>query len=308
MESVLDIPVQFGGVSIGEATARLGVKIDRSVCSINAADDIFCGHRLNGRVVLGGSDDQPGQTRFLDTDDYVDGVFDVKRFGANSKEISTGLTFSLRDVDVAELAKFSKGSGRLIVNNVGELPEDSKADDDEGSEEIDPSLEAAGPWQHVPLSDLFHGALLKSLNEAGLNTVGDMAKYTAANRLTDIDGIGEGKAAKIEERMLEFWRANPGADQQQPELDQAAEPTPGPEASGDPEDWRQKPLDALGLTNAINDMLAEMKVTTVGGLSELVDAINDSRAVWPKGIGPMKAEEIQGRLLNFRDRHEPVTA
>jgi len=38
---VLDIPVQFGGVSIGDQTARLGVSIDRKSLNLNAADEAF---------------------------------------------------------------------------------------------------------------------------------------------------------------------------------------------------------------------------------------------------------------------------
>lgn len=217
--AVLDIQVEFGGVSIGDATARLGVKIDRSVCSILTADEVFCGHRLSGRVVLGGGSDQPGQQHLVDDlEEMVAGVFDVKRFGANAKQISTGLTFSLADVDITSLAKFSKGAGRLVINEVGELPYDAEEEDDDeagASGQTPGTLKATGPWRDVQLDTLFHGALLKSLKKAGLATVGALADFTASDkRLTDLDGIGEGKAAQIEEVMLAFWQANPDADRQ----------------------------------------------------------------------------------------------
>lgn len=210
--TVLDIPVEFGGVSIGEATARLGIRANRSVLNLAAADEVFCGHRLTGRVVLGGSDDQPGQGRIVDDLDHqVDGTFDCKRIGVTQEQISTGLTFSLADVDVRELAKFSKGTGRLIVEGVGELPEE--ADDDAVQTDAPGTLKAEGPWRDVLLDTLFHGALLKSLNKAGLVTVGNLADFSASEqRLTDLEGIGPGKAAQIEDRMLQFWEQNPDAD------------------------------------------------------------------------------------------------
>ncbi|WP_425618087.1 helix-hairpin-helix domain-containing protein [Anatilimnocola sp. NA78] len=224
--NVLDIPVKFGGVSIGEATARLGLSIDRSVCNINAADETFCGHRLSGRVIRGRSGDQAGQSTIVeDLDHYVDAVFDVKRIGVNSTNITTGLTFSLADVDIRELAKLSKGAGRLIIKEVAELPDDAVDDAPQLDDETPDTLKAEGPWRMVQLSTLFEGALLKSLKEAGLTTVGQLSDYTASEkRLTDIPGIGPGKAEKIENRMLEFWEQNPNADQAEGAAEQTAEP------------------------------------------------------------------------------------
>jgi hypothetical protein len=210
-----DFPVKFGGVSIGEATARLGVSIDRSVLNIVAADELFCGHRLTGRVIRGRTGDQAGQTTFVD-DFALDAVFDVKRFGANQSTISTGLTFSLPDIDLATLAKMSKGAGRLVIKAIAELPDDSPAHDDEDDDAPDESLKAEGPWAEVKLGELFKDSLLKSLNAAKLYTVGDLANFSRNpdNRLTDLEGIGPGKAEKIENRMLQFWADNPDADQQ----------------------------------------------------------------------------------------------
>ena len=213
--SVLDIPVEFGGVSIGDATARLGIRIDRSVCNVNTADDVFCGHRLSGSVVLGANGDSAGQKKIVDDLDHqVSGVFDVKRFGANQKQITTGLTFSLADVDIQELAKFSKGSGRLIVNDVSELPEEESSEEEADEDEDDDDR---------------------------------------------------------------------------------------PILSGD---WKASPLADLGLTTGVVDMFAEQKVTTVGGLIELKEAIDSAKAVWPKGVGPQKQEDILKRLDSFRDKKE----
>lgn len=211
-KAVLDVLVQFGGVSIGQATARLGVRIDRGSIELPQADDCFCGRRLTGEVILGQRDDMPGQTKMFDADHTVSGVFDVKRIGVDPDTISTGLVFNLADVDIAELAKFSKGAGRLVIFEVSELPDDA-AEEEHGEEfaSAPPStLRAAGPWRDHPLDAMFAGAILKSLKKAGIETVGALADYSASERrLTDIEGIGPGKAANIEERMLGFWSSNP---------------------------------------------------------------------------------------------------
>lgn len=211
-ESVLDLPVDFGGVSIGDRTARVGVRFDRSAITLADADMAFCGHRLSGLVKLGGKNDGNGQQVMFDKDLCLEGTFDCKRISADSKQISTGLTFALKDIDIAELAKLSKGSGRLIVLNVAELPDDSDDDDADDDEELrrqPGELLSSGPWHDVELSTLFDGQPLKSMKKAGIKTVGDLSDYTAADkRLTDLDGIGPGKAQAIEDRMLQFWEDN----------------------------------------------------------------------------------------------------
>lgn len=216
---MLDIPVEFGGVSIGEATARLGIRANRSVLNINSADEVLCGHRLTGRVVLGGEDEQPGQGRLVDDLDHtVAAVFDCKRIGVNPTQISAGLTFTLADVDIKELARFSKGAGRLVIEAVSELPVDQDDSDDEISGETPDTLKAEGPWRDVPLDTMFHGAVLKSLKKAGLATVGHLADYSASEkRLTDIEGIGAGKAEQIENQMLESWQQRGRPERGRPE-------------------------------------------------------------------------------------------
>lgn len=297
----LDIPVQFGGVSLGDATARLGLKIDRSVCNITTADDTFCGHRLSGRVILGGSDDTAGQGRLVDDlDHHVDAVFDVKRFGANAKEISTSLTFSLKDVDLLELSKLSKGSGRLIIDNVAELPEDEGDDtDDDISLQAPSTLKVTGPLRDVQLDTLFHGALLKSLKKGGLATVGQLTDFTGSDKkLTDIAGIGPEKAEKIQNQMVAFWKQNPEQNWDSEKQEPATEPI----------DWRQAPLSALGLAAGVCEMFSQHGVTTIAGLIELKANIDDAKAVWPRGVGPAKAEDVCKRLDDFRDKHEAKEA
>jgi hypothetical protein len=209
--SKLSVLVQFGDVGIGQETARVGVTIDRSALDLMTADQCFCGKRLIGKIILGRKDDSDGQGKLIEDTDYeVDGAFDVKGINVKPGKISAGLTFSLASINVSELAKFAKGSGRMVVNEVQELPEPEE--DEFEPADVGPSaaLKADGPWRHFKLDKIFDGAILKSLNSAGLNTVGDMHNWTASEkRLTDIKGIGEGKAGQIEEGMMRFWESNP---------------------------------------------------------------------------------------------------
>jgi hypothetical protein len=218
--SILEVAVAFGGVSIGEKTARVSMKIARgeSGLDIVAAEDLFCGRRLTGRIQLGGKTDTPGQTKFIETDVVVDGTFDIHRFGVTPEAFTTGATFSLKEIDIGDLAQFSKGQGRMVVNDKTEIPHDAiveDADDDDNEKTLPGTFTQDKPWRKVLLDTLFVGQVLKALKAAGLATVGDLHDYQQPSKsgfikqLADIKGLGPAKVQIIEDRMLEFWRDNP---------------------------------------------------------------------------------------------------
>lgn len=131
----LELPVSFGGVSIGDRTARLGVSLDRNVVTLDVmkADQSLCGCRLTGKIVArsgevaGEQDPLPG----LDAGDTVlDATFDVKQLSITPASISFGLTFAIKGLDVGELAHFAKRSGKLIVYEVSEIPTERGDEDD----------------------------------------------------------------------------------------------------------------------------------------------------------------------------------
>lgn len=130
-EPVLNVPCEFGGVSIGDTSARLGVRVPRGFLNIVAADECLVGHRLDVIVKLNREGVDPKQLSLLDDiEDSITGSADVKRIGVNAESISFGLTFSLPDIDISELARFSKGTGAIQINNVSELPKEIEGDDD----------------------------------------------------------------------------------------------------------------------------------------------------------------------------------
>ena len=131
--NVLSVAVDFETVSIGDGTARIGIKIDREHMNVVAADEAFCGRRLSGRIVAMPKDEDPDQQHMFDGEKHeLSGFFDVKRFGASPKAITAGLTFALAEIDVSELGHFAKRCGRLIIDSVGPLEVDGEpADEDE---------------------------------------------------------------------------------------------------------------------------------------------------------------------------------
>jgi hypothetical protein len=132
----LKLACDFGGVSIGDGTARLGLTINREALTLAAAVKTFCGRRITGVVCVGDVD--PDQTSFLNDAEYkIPSVFDCKRMGLTLKEYSLGLTFSLADIDAECLTHFAKKKGMLRVDLSSALPEKAERNGDDDEEEED---------------------------------------------------------------------------------------------------------------------------------------------------------------------------
>lgn len=211
--AVLDKPVAFGGVSIGKSTGRIGIGIDRGWIELEEAADMFCNRRLIGKVVLGGADDASGQQKLVDDLEVeVNGAFDCKGFRVTEDSLSTGLTFSLKEVSIADLAKFSKGVGRLVVMETGEIPDDAPSEEFDGEM---PILKATGEWTLVRLDTMpLKPGIIKCLQKAGITTVGELADFTALHGewwSKDVPGVGDAARQQVEDTLEKFWAANPEA-------------------------------------------------------------------------------------------------
>lgn len=130
-----DLPVEFGGISLGKDTARIGVSIARSDLMLTNADELLVGHRLTCEITLDGSEDTTsGQQRLVDDLDLrIDGIADCKGMRVTPDLIAAGLTMSLRDLVLEDFAKFSKGKGRLIISGVAKIEVEQTEDDADGS-------------------------------------------------------------------------------------------------------------------------------------------------------------------------------
>jgi hypothetical protein len=139
-------------------------------------------------------------------------------------------------------------------------------------------------WREAPLSDLgLSPGILKALAECEghpITTVGQLADWTAAeHRLTDIKGIGEGKAEEIDKALELFWAAR-----------KAAGPAKG-EASPEVVEEAFAALLSVGHTDeqarkAIDGALATG--AKFKGVPDLLDAIYEQRreaeGVLPEGV------------------------
>ena len=203
--------VQFGGVSIGEATARIGIRIERELLNLDAADELFSGRRLSGAVMVVPDGESPDQQRLFDGDDKheIESTFDVKGFRVAPKEIGCGLTFALAEIDVAELGHFAKRSGVLQIDEVAALPEEEPEDKEDLIAEA-----AAGPrlplaaWRNEPISRVgVKGKPAECLLAAHIDTLGKLQSLMEKHGawwFREVKGIGESTAEKIGEAFNAF--------------------------------------------------------------------------------------------------------
>jgi hypothetical protein len=97
-------------------------------------------------------------------------------------------------------------------------------------------------WKRETIASLgnfgLHPKIIEKINEAGILTIGALAEWTnSGNRHTDIPGIGEGKAQKIDDALDKFWAARA----------QSNAPAAEPEPDG--------PLDAIPRTHIVGDVI-----------------------------------------------------
>ena len=130
--AILDVSVSFGGVSIGDTTAKVSFTVDRGSFDLEAADRFLCGKRLTGRLVVVRGNEDPDQEPLPGMEDdkfELASVFDCKGFRATPKAIASGAVFLLESIDVSVLGHIAKKSGRLIVASVEEASSGNEDED-----------------------------------------------------------------------------------------------------------------------------------------------------------------------------------
>jgi hypothetical protein len=145
----MNLIVKFGGLSVGESTARLGVAVARENLDLDDADASLCGRRLTatiiGRSVGTANGDQTALPGMEAEDAKIDGVFDVKKFGVTASRITFGLTANLKDIDISTLSHFPTREGELRIDKIGPLPDGDDEDDEDDDGDEDPKDEAEPP-------------------------------------------------------------------------------------------------------------------------------------------------------------------
>ena len=151
---------------------------------------------------------------------------DLEEIREVAREAAKAEATYLRQAEVAKVAK--KGWEALLAKlqrlSLGAAEDYPLFDQPALADPVvsDPAPESE-PWRDVPIADLgrfgLSPTIVAKLVDAGLGTIGSMADYTASEkRLTDLPGIGPGKAEKIEEAMLGFWASQPTSTPTAPDV------------------------------------------------------------------------------------------
>lgn len=127
----LKCDVEFGGVSLGDQTARIGVSCDKDAIDPFTAEQHLCGRRVRATIELARSG-EADQKRFKGMEpERIETVCDVKSYRSAMKSWSWGLTFQLESVATGSLGHFAKRSGRIEIDVLGDADHkevDPKAD------------------------------------------------------------------------------------------------------------------------------------------------------------------------------------
>lgn len=131
--AVLEVPVAYGSLSVGDKIARIPISIRSADCTIEQADRCLRGRQLAGRILArpeGVRATQPALPGFH-TDIELVGTFEVDAFRATPKAIGATLKFSLAGINVEKLTHFANREGMLRVDGVSDLPESRSTAEEE---------------------------------------------------------------------------------------------------------------------------------------------------------------------------------
>lgn len=133
---VIKTPVEFGGVSFGKQTARIGVKILRDKFGIADAETFLCGSRLKVKIAANPRDELPGQNHLFDASETLEAEVDCKHYSAKPDDFSAAFTFNKSSVSAEALTKIGNRPGVILMERVGNA--ESGGGDDDDDDEIDP--------------------------------------------------------------------------------------------------------------------------------------------------------------------------
>lgn len=137
---LLRFPCKFNkaNANLGDHVAALAFSVARENLNSTAAEECFCGHRINVRLVLG--EGNPDQKTFWEgVQDNVQAVALVKAFRTSPKLIGSTLLFQMDGMkDTEILGRFAKKVGWLFVlsaESIEEAAEEVEAEEEEAEDD-----------------------------------------------------------------------------------------------------------------------------------------------------------------------------
>lgn len=200
------LPAEFQGVSFGDETARVGIRVSREKLTIEDADRLLCGKRVDCRIIVQPKDDDQAQQYSVDGIKFtIEGSADVTQVAFSRKLIKFGLTFCLESINRGELSEFAKRQGRVEINATADIPAKS------GRNKVGTPATNETNWRDRSIDELRgvtdHDMTL--LKDAGIRTFGDLEDNRKTNgTFRAIKGVGEKADERIFNATVEWLDKN----------------------------------------------------------------------------------------------------
>lgn len=128
-DTLLELGVVYGNLSVGDETARLAVSVERKRLKLTEADRFLCSKRITASITSTAGNDNPDQPSLMDVGEEIVAVWDTHSFGVNLKRISFGLTCKIGSIDITKLTHFAKRAGVVKILDIGDIPEEESKED-----------------------------------------------------------------------------------------------------------------------------------------------------------------------------------
>jgi len=217
--SMAKIRVAFGGVSIGEATAKVSFAAERPGFTPEDAEQFLCGKRLMGRLVVTSVDVSVDQQQLpgIEVNHEIAATFDCKGYRATPKKITSGAVLNLDSINIESLGHFAKKSGFVIVESAEDAPT-SEEESGEGDDHDDSLLQSEGVeiptdgnWRKTPIGKIGLAAGdAKKLVSCDILTAGELLGRIERYGTTwhhETPGIGDVSRQRIEDGFNSFVMA-----------------------------------------------------------------------------------------------------
>lgn len=153
-------------------------------------------------------------------------------------------------------------------------------------------------WRDAPIDDLvgcgLKAGIAQLLAEKNITTIGKLADYTSNgyDRLTDIEGIGAGKAEQIDEALQAYWVKHP----------RKLKPDAQPAANSEP--WRDELFSAYIETKKTLNALSNAKLESIGAMEDYFTGGGTLGQI--EGLGSKSFTEILA-AIDAAKKMEPTT-
>jgi hypothetical protein len=233
MDYDFSVDVEFGNVSNGDETARVGIKIDRDEIELDDCETYFCGRRVEAELYARITSQQSleGMESDQPTEVMIRAQFDINGYRVSPKAVTAGLTVPLNVVDRSMFGWLARRNGTLRCTHVADLDKDDQRDNQSAFDEESTSDSLSGQKtfgtaavaaerkragqdeagrESIKKLGMTKG-LTANVEAAGCKTIADLEEFIRTNEWwhRNIKGVGEEKVNIILDSLMVYRQQHP---------------------------------------------------------------------------------------------------